>query len=143
MPEPDLPRGTAAVNRAITRLRLKRLFTGSRPWYLLAGAAGAVLVLIGTRAWLGPDDWAGLGQWVGGLGAFYAAWAALRIARDEVGRESQREAERQRVHAYFVSGSWVYSDTSHVGAHYECGEAVETDWLVTQTPSFGAGFRTL
>ncbi|UOX90438.1 hypothetical protein MUY14_07385 [Amycolatopsis sp. FBCC-B4732] len=73
--------------------------------------------MIGLRVWLGTNDWAGLGQWVGGLGAFYAAWAALRIARDEAGRENRRENERLRVHAYFVSGSWTYSDVVHVGTN--------------------------
>ncbi|MEV6648657.1 hypothetical protein [Amycolatopsis sp. NPDC051371] len=80
------------------------------------------MIIIGLRAWLGTDDWAGLGQWVGGLGAFYAALVALQIARDEAGRENRREAERLRVQAYYVRAAWV-----HVGKppHRVLGVKVE------------------
>jgi hypothetical protein len=68
---------------------------------------GSVAILVGSRWLLDPGDWAGLGQWVGGLGAFVAAGAALRIASAEVRRERARDAERLRVHAYYVSGRWA------------------------------------
>ncbi|QYN26697.1 hypothetical protein [Amycolatopsis sp. DSM 110486] len=61
---------------------------------------------VGTRFWLGTDDWAGLGQWVGGLGSLAAVVAALRIAGAETRRERAREAERVRLHPYYISGQW-------------------------------------
>jgi hypothetical protein len=54
------------------------------------------------RPVLGSTDWGGLGQWVGGLGALFAAGAALKIARDEAGRENRREAERLRIEAHYI-----------------------------------------
>ncbi|RSN26511.1 hypothetical protein DMC63_01360 [Streptomyces sp. WAC 05977] len=78
-----------------------------RTWRLLAGAAIAVLVMFGLRAWLGATDWAGLGQWIGGLGAFAAAVVALRVAGDESRREAEREAEKRFINAHYVSASWV------------------------------------
>ncbi len=64
--------------------------------------------MIGTRYWPfdhDPDGWAGLGQWFGGLGAFFAAWAALRISRKETTRENRRELEQARVQAFYVKVS--------------------------------------
>lgn len=78
-----------------------------RAWQLLAGGAVAVLAMFGLRAWLGATDWAGLGQWIGGLGAFAAAWVALRIAGDESRREKAREAERRYINAHYVSAGWT------------------------------------
>lgn len=85
---------------------MKLLTLSPRAWQLLAGAAVAVLAMFGLRAWLGAGDWAGLGQWIGGLGAFAAAWVALRIAKNEAGRENRRDAEARRIHAYYVAGGW-------------------------------------
>ncbi|MFF4600146.1 hypothetical protein [Amycolatopsis sp. NPDC001319] len=77
----------------------------ARTWVIIACVA-AVAVTVGTRFWLGTDDWAGLGQWVGGLGSLAAVVAALWLAGAETRRERVREAERVRLHPYFVSGQW-------------------------------------
>jgi hypothetical protein len=71
-------------------------------WPRLLIIVSAVLVSVSLQPLIGTDGWAGLGQWVGGLGAFFAAWAALRIAKDEAGRENQREVDRLRTQAYYV-----------------------------------------
>jgi hypothetical protein len=92
------------VKRKLVLVR-KRLVT----WAVVV--LGAIVILVGSRWLLGPGDWAGLGQWVGGLGAFAAAWAALRIANGEVRRERVRDAERLRVHAHYVSGRVIQVDT--------------------------------
>ncbi|MFI6304290.1 hypothetical protein ACIBCH_20665 [Amycolatopsis thailandensis] len=77
-------------------------------WGFVSGLVFALVVMIGTRYWPfgnDPNSWAGLGQWVGGIGALAAAWAALRIARKEARRENERDAETRRVAAYYVQGS--------------------------------------
>jgi hypothetical protein len=78
---------------------------------LLAAAAVSILILVGTREWLGPVDWSGLGQWVGGVGAFVATGAALYIASGESRRERVREVQRFRINAHYISASWVYDTT--------------------------------
>ncbi|MFF1615663.1 hypothetical protein ACFVYA_48705 [Amycolatopsis sp. NPDC058278] len=65
-------------------------------------AVSGVILGLSLQPFIGTDGWAGLGQWVGGLGALFAAWAALRIAKEEAGRENQREVDRLRTQAYYV-----------------------------------------
>lgn len=67
-------------------------------------AISAVVIAMALQPFLGTDAWAGLGQWAGGLGAFFAAWAALTIAKQEARRENERDAETRRIHAYYVRG---------------------------------------
>ncbi|HET6286337.1 MAG TPA: hypothetical protein VFG15_06265 [Amycolatopsis sp.] len=69
-------------------------------------ALSAVVVFMSLQPFLGTDGWAGLGQWAGGLGAFFAAWAALDIAKQEARRENRREDERLRIEAHFVAATW-------------------------------------
>lgn len=79
-------------------------------WGFLAGLLSGLVVMIGSRYWPfdhDPDGWAGLGQWFGGLGAFFAAWAALRISRKETTRENRREWAQARVQAFYVKVSQV------------------------------------
>ncbi|MFD9892733.1 hypothetical protein ACFWY9_25600 [Amycolatopsis sp. NPDC059027] len=82
------------------------------PLGLGLGILGSVAVLCGTRWWLGTNDWAGLGQWVGGLGALVAAGTALYIANRDLRRELAREAERVRVHAYYVEAKILFPQQS-------------------------------
>ncbi|MFD6073532.1 hypothetical protein, partial [Amycolatopsis lurida] len=82
-------------------------------WGFVAGLVFALVVMIGTRYWPFGNDtnsWAGLGQWVGGIGALAAAWAALRIARKEALRQHGQEVDRLRMHAYYITASWVMVD---------------------------------
>ncbi|MEU0788471.1 hypothetical protein ABZ342_00300 [Amycolatopsis sp. NPDC005961] len=91
-------------------------------WGFLSGFLIGLLVMIGTRYWPFGDDsdsWAGLGQWMGGFGAFSAAWAALRIARKEVTRANRREAERARVQAFYVKVSQLQTTDQGVRVQVE------------------------
>ncbi|MET9263082.1 hypothetical protein [Amycolatopsis sp. NPDC004079] len=84
------------------------------PWVLIAVS---VLIIVGSsRPLLGPADWAGLGQWVGGLGAGAAVIAAMWLAGAESRHERAREAERLRVQAYYVKADWK-SDEESRGFH--------------------------
>ncbi|MBB1153951.1 hypothetical protein [Amycolatopsis dendrobii] len=74
------------------------------PWLLIAAAV--VVVVVSSRPLLGSADWAGLGQWVGGVGAFAAVVAALWLAGAESRHERAREAERSRIQAYYVKADW-------------------------------------
>jgi len=67
----------------------------------------AIVIVAASRLVLGTNDWAGLGQWVGGLGALYAAGVALYIATGETRRERAREDERLRTHAYYIRAEFA------------------------------------
>ncbi|MFD8496319.1 hypothetical protein [Amycolatopsis sp. NPDC059657] len=82
------------------------LLKWAKQWPILLVAASTILIVVSFRFLLGATDWAGLGQWVGGLGAFFAAWAALDIAKGEARRENAREAERLAIQTYYVSGAY-------------------------------------
>ncbi|MET9000685.1 hypothetical protein [Amycolatopsis sp. NPDC004169] len=82
-------------------------------WAIFGTIAFVVLVTYALRRWLSPGDWAGVGQWFGGLGALIAAWVALRIASDERRRESRRDAERLRVQAFSIVGGVAGSEGSN------------------------------
>jgi hypothetical protein len=70
------------------------------------------LAALGFSSWRGmtTEQWAGLGQWVGGIGAFFAAVVAVRIAnsgaRREQRREDDREQRRLKAHAHYISAAW-------------------------------------
>lgn len=78
-------------------------------------AVSAVIIGLSSQPLIGTDGWAGLGQWVGGLGALAAAWVALDIAKQEASRENRRDAERSRVQAYYVKIS--QTETGGRGVH--------------------------
>ncbi|MDS0134659.1 MULTISPECIES: hypothetical protein [unclassified Amycolatopsis] len=82
-------------------------------WAIFGTIAFVVLVTYTLRRWLSPGDWAGVGQWFGGLGALIAAWVALRVASDERRRESRRDAERLRVQAFYIVGGLAGSEGSN------------------------------
>ncbi|WP_145926609.1 hypothetical protein [Amycolatopsis orientalis] len=72
-------------------------------WAILVTVAFVLGVIWLLHRWLNVNDWAGLGQWFGGLGALVAAWVALRIASDERRRERSQEIERLKVQAFYVT----------------------------------------
>jgi hypothetical protein len=78
-------------------------------------AVSAVVIAMALQPFLGTDAWAGLGQWAGGLGAFFAAWAALRIAGDERRREHRRDEDQARVRAHYVR---VQQTQTSIGTGY-------------------------
>lgn len=78
-------------------------------WPLALIAFSSLLMLVSARFAFGAADWAGLGQWVGGLGAFAAAWVALVIANREVRRDRAKEAARVRAHAYYVKAKITFT----------------------------------
>ncbi|MFG1642649.1 hypothetical protein ACGFMK_20350 [Amycolatopsis sp. NPDC049252] len=96
----------------MTRKRLSITNIRKSTWAIFATIAFISLATYALRKWLSSGDWAGLGQWFGGLGALIAAWVALRIASDERRREGRRDAERLRVQAYYIVGGVVASDGS-------------------------------
>ncbi|MFJ9785409.1 hypothetical protein ACIRSS_37955 [Amycolatopsis sp. NPDC101161] len=67
-----------------------------------SAAAVVVLIVYFTHSWLGSTDWAGLGQWIGGLGAFYAAAVALKISGREARDRAKAEAREDFMRANFV-----------------------------------------
>ncbi|WP_410659483.1 hypothetical protein [Amycolatopsis sp. lyj-112] len=75
----------------------------SRVWLLLVGGVVGAIAIFGFRVWLEPGDWAGLGQWVGGLGALAAALVALDIARRETVHREQADAHEDFVRATFIT----------------------------------------
>lgn len=78
-------------------------------WPLVLVVFSGLLMLVSARFAFGAADWAGLGQWVGGLGAFAAAWVALAISNREVRRDRVKEAARVRTHAYYVKAKITFS----------------------------------
>ncbi|MDT7802780.1 MAG: hypothetical protein QOI78_6213 [Actinomycetota bacterium] len=74
-------------------------------------AVSAVVMGLSLQPFIGTDGWAGLGQWVGGLGALVAAWVALNIA----GREA-RHREEADAHQDFVRANFIVTtvDNGHV-----------------------------
>ncbi|WP_410659482.1 hypothetical protein [Amycolatopsis sp. lyj-112] len=92
-----------SIARAVWRALSAIVYT---PWGPALGGLGCLIVMIVSWYWpfgKDPNLWAGLGQWVGGAGAFIAAWAALRIARKDAWRQAAQETERRRIQAYYVS----------------------------------------
>lgn len=83
---------------------MKELLGRLGGWPRVLMMASIVVIAVSLQPLMGTEGWAGLGQWAGGLGALFAAWAALRIAKDEAGRENRREADRYGVHAHYVRG---------------------------------------
>ncbi|OXM59129.1 hypothetical protein [Amycolatopsis vastitatis] len=99
---------------------MKKLLDQLGGWPRVLMIVSIVVVAVSLQPLLGTDGWAGLGQWAGGLGALFAAWAALRIAKGEARRENDREADRLRVQAYYV-----YAEMT--------SEAVPNGWQVRVT----------
>lgn len=65
-------------------------------------AVSAVVVGVSLQPLIGTDGWAGLGQWVGGLGALVAAWVALDIAGREARHREEADAHQDFVRANFI-----------------------------------------
>lgn len=80
-------------------------------------ACSLAIIGLSSQPFIGTDGWAGLGQWVGGLGALGAAWVALDIAKKEASRENAREAERARVQGYYVKASHTQTNGDSVHLH--------------------------
>ncbi|MGW3960164.1 hypothetical protein ACWED2_10095 [Amycolatopsis sp. NPDC005003] len=71
-------------------------------WPHLLIVASSLLVVLSARFAFGPSDWAGLGQWAGGFGAFYAAVVALQISGREAKDRAKAEAHQDFVRANMV-----------------------------------------
>ncbi|MEA5366087.1 hypothetical protein VA596_41625 [Amycolatopsis sp., V23-08] len=66
-------------------------------------AISTVIIGLSLQPFIGTDGWAGLGQWVGGLGALFAAWVALDIAGREARHREEADAHQDFVRANFVT----------------------------------------
>jgi hypothetical protein len=66
-------------------------------------AVSAVVFGLSLQPFIGTDGWAGLGQWVGGLGALVAAWVALDIAGREARHREEADAHQDFVRANFIT----------------------------------------
>ncbi|WP_410597336.1 hypothetical protein [Amycolatopsis sp. lyj-23] len=84
---------------------MRKLLDQLGGWPRVLMMTSIVVIAMSLQPILGTNGWAGLGQWAGGLGAFFAAWAALDIAKQEARRESDREAARGYVQAHYVKVS--------------------------------------
>lgn len=65
-------------------------------------AVSIVVMGLSSQPFFGTDGWAGLGQWVGGIGALAAAWVALNIAGREARHREEADAHQEFVRANFI-----------------------------------------
>lgn len=77
-------------------------------------AVSAVIFGVSLQPFIGTDGWAGLGQWVGGLGALVAAWVALDIAGREARHREEADAHQDFVRANFITVTAKDDGTVHV-----------------------------
>jgi hypothetical protein len=68
----------------------------------VAALIALVLIVFISRR-INTDWWSGAGQWVGGLGAFTAAFVALSISREEGKVRKQDQHAHQLAQAHFIT----------------------------------------
>jgi hypothetical protein len=76
-------------------------------WPVLLMAGSTLVISSSSRLLIGSVDWAGLGQWVGGVGSIAAAGVAVWIAtegwrRVQVERDDDRRKEQAGKFAVWV-----------------------------------------
>ncbi|OQO89917.1 hypothetical protein B1813_18935 [Saccharomonospora piscinae] len=78
---------------------------GSVVWIVVSAMVGVAVIVV-TRLLLDEGPWAALGQWVGGLGALFAAGVALWVAHQETRHRQDTEFEAAYAAAHFVTSGW-------------------------------------
>lgn len=75
--------------------------------WIVVSALVSVAVIVVTRLLLDKNLWEGLGQWVGGVGALFAAGVALWVSHQETRHRQAAEFEAAYAEAHFVTSGWI------------------------------------
>lgn len=74
--------------------------------WIVVSSIVSVAVIVVTRLVFSKEVWAGLGQWVGGVGALFAAGVALWVSHQETRHRQSAEFKAARAAAHFVVATW-------------------------------------